>query len=234
MNVKMKVLVVEDDLQTIEAISLIFKLRWPEAEVVSTTKGSEAASVVERESPDVVILDLGLPDIDGIEALKEVRAFSNVPVIIVTARSDPITHIKGIELGADDYITKPFDPGVLLARIKNVLTHARMLTEQATTASFVAGNLVIDFADRQVSFQGKPLTLTPTEYKLLCYLAKNTGRLLSHQSILSVVWGDEYERDLTILKSHIYNLRRKLTEAGADPGIITPERGVGYRFIMPH
>jgi two-component system KDP operon response regulator KdpE len=225
----MKALIVEDDPQTIEAVSLIFKLRWPEAELLSTTKGSEAALIVEKESPDVVILDLGLPDIDGMEVLKEIRAFSDAPVIIVTARGDSTSQMKGIELGADDYITKPFDPGVLLVRIKNALVHSRIPVNQVT-APFTAGGLVIDFASRKVSFQGKPLNLTPREYELLCYLARNAGKVLSHEDILSVVWGEGY--DSTVLKTCIYRLRGKLTDAGANPEIISSEAGIGYKFAV--
>ena len=227
----MKALIVEDEPQTIEAVSLIFKLRWPEVELLSTTRGSEAALMVEKESPDVVILDLGLPDVDGIEVLKEIRAFSDVPVIIVTARGDSISQVKGLELGADDYVTKPFDPGVLLVRVKNTLAHARIPLNQGT-APFAAGNLIIDFANRQVSFRGKLLYLTPTEYRLLCHLARNAGRVLSHDNILRAVWGEGYE-NTDILRSCIYQLRQKLTQAGANPGIISVERGVGYKFVVP-
>jgi two-component system KDP operon response regulator KdpE len=227
----MKALIVEDDPQTIEAVSLIFKLRWPEAELLSTTKGSEAALIVEKESPDVVILDLGLPDIDGMEVLKEIRAFSDAPVIIVTARGDSTSQMKGIELGADDYITKPFDPGVLLVRIKNALVHSRIPVNQVT-APFTAGGLVIDFASRKVSFQGKPLNLTPKEYELLCHLARNAGRVLSHENILRVVWGEGYE-STDVLRTCIYQLRQKLTQTGANPEIISVERGIGYKFVIP-
>jgi len=228
----MKALIVEDEPQTVEAVSLIFKLRWPEVEVLSTTSGSEAAPMVEKESPDVVILDLGLPDVDGIEVLKEIRAFSDVPIVIVTARGDSISQVKGLELGADDYVTKPFDPGLLLVRVKNAVAHARIPVNQAA-APFTAGNLIIDFANRRVSFQGKPLDLTPTEYRLLCHLARNAGRVLSHENILRAVWGEGYEGDLTILKSCIYRLRRKLAEAGADSEIISSEPGKGYKFFIP-
>ena len=227
----MKALIVEDEPQTIEAVSLIFKLRWPEVELLSTTRGSEAALMVEKESPDVVILDLGLPDVDGIEVLKEIRAFSDVPVIIVTARGDSISQVKGLELGADDYVTKPFDPGVLLVRVKNTLAHARIPLNQGT-APFAAGNLIIDFANRQVSFRGKLLYLTPTEYRLLCHLARNAGRVLSHDNILRAVWGEGYE-NTDILRACIYQLRQKLTQVGANPGIISVERGVGYKFVVP-
>ena len=228
----MKALIVEDEPQTIEAISLIFKLRWPEVELLSTTKGSEAASMVEKESPDVVILDLGLPDMDGIEILKEIRAFSDVPVIIVTARGDSTSQVKGLELGADDYITKPFDPGVLLVRVKNALDHGRIPLNQAA-APFTAGNLIIDFNNRQVSFQRKPVNLTPTEYRLLCHLARNAGRVLSHDNILRAVWGEGYE-STDVLRACIYQLRQKLTQAGANAEIISVERGIGYKFVVPH
>jgi len=222
---------VEDEPQTIEAVSLIFKLRWPEVELLSTTKGSDAARMAEKESPDAVILDLGLPDVDGIEVLKEIRAFSEVPVVIVTARGDSISQVKGLELGADDYITKPFDPAVLLVRLKNALAHARMPLNQAT-APLTIGNFIIDFANRQVSFQGKPLDLTLTEYRLLCHLARNAGRVLSHDNILRVVWGEGYE-STDILRAYIYQLRQKLTQVGANPEIISVERGIGYKFVVP-
>lgn len=226
----MKALIVEDDPQTIEAVSLIFKLRWHEVELLSTTKGSEAAPMVEKESPDVVILDLGLPDVDGMEVLKEIRAFSDVTVIIITARGDSVSQVKGLELGADDYITKPFDPGVLLVRVKNALAHTRIPLNQAT-APFTTGNLIIDFANRQVSFQGKPLDLAPTEYRLLGHLARNAGRVLSHDNILRAVWGEGYE-STDVLRTCIYQLRQKLTHAGANPETIGVERGIGYKFIV--
>lgn len=228
----MKALIIEDDFETIEAVSLIFKLRWPEVEFLSTTKGSEAAPMVEKETPDIVVLDLGLPDVDGMEVLKEIRSFSNVPIIIVTARGDSTSQVKGLELGADDFITKPFDPGVLLARIKNVVTHSRIIVDQAA-APFTASSLVIDFANRQVSFREKSLNLTPTEYKLLCHMARNSGRILSHENILRTVWSEGYEQDITVLKSCIYQLRRKLVEAGANSEIISTERGIGYRLNTP-
>ena len=228
----MRALIVEDEPQTIEAVSLIFKLRWPEIELLSTTKGSEAAPMVEKKSPDVVILDLGLPDVDGMEVLKEIRAFSNVPLIIVTARDDSISQVRGLELGADDYITKPFDPGVLLVRVKSVLTHTRIPLNQAT-APFTAGSLIIDFASRHVSFQGRPLDLTPTEYKLFCHLARNAGRVLSHDNILRAVWGEGYE-GTDVLRACIYQLRQKLTRVGANTEIISVERGIGYKFVVPH
>jgi len=225
-----KALIVEDDPQTLEAILLIFKLRWPELEPLSTSQGSEAALIVEKEAPDIVILDLGLPDMSGLEALKEIRAFSDVPLVIITARDDPTSHIKGLELGADDYITKPFDPGILLARIKNVLAHARAQNNQ-TSNTFERGGLVIHFDTREASFQGGQLNLTPTEYKLLCHLAKNAGRVLAHDNIVSAVWGEEYKGS-DVLKTAIYQLRQKLVKAGAKPEIITAERGVGYRFML--
>ena len=229
---KMKALIVEDDPQTVEALELTFKLRWPEAEVLFVGRGIEAAPMVEKEAPDVVILDLGLPDMDGIEALKEIRAFSDVLVIILTARADSLSQVRGLELGADDYIAKPFDPLVLLARIKNALVHTRVLADQAG-APLVVGGIRIDFASRKASFQGKPLRLSPKEYGLLCHLARNAGRVVSHENILNAVWDEGYEQDVAILKTCIYRLRHKLTDAGAGPEIISSETGVGYKFVVP-
>lgn len=228
----MKAVIIEDDLQTLEAISLIFKLRWPEAELSSTTRGSEVLTMIRKESPDIVILDLGLPDVDGIEVLKEIRAFSPVPVVIVTARGDSLSQIKGLELGANDYITKPFDAGVLLARIKNALTIDLAPLDQAT-APFKTGSFIIDFDNRRISFRGVPLKLTPVQYKLLCYLVRNAGRVLSRENISKTVWGEEYRRT-GILRTYIYQIRRKLIAAGADPEIISSERGIGYKLIIPY
>ena len=228
----MKALIVEDDLQTLEAISLIFKLRWPEAELLPATSGSEVLTMVRKESPDLVILDLGLPDVDGIEVLKEIRAVSRVPVVIVTARGDSLSQIKGFELGANDYITKPFDAGVLLARIKNVLTTG-LIPDNQVTAPLQAGSFFIDFDNYQISFRGKLLKLTPVQYRLLCYLVRNAGRVLSHENISKAVWGRGHE-STGILRTYAYQLRCKLVEAGADSEIISSERGIGYKFVIPH
>lgn len=229
----MKVLVVEDDIQTIEAISFVFKLRWPQVDCISTTRGSEAALMVEKESPDVVMLDLGLPDISGLEALKEIRAFSNVPVIIVTARSDPMSQVKGLELGADDYIDKPFEPGVLLARIKSILRRANMRETSGGEEPLVYGDLVIEPSGHRVTRKGEPVALTSTEYNLLYQLVRNEGRVLTHQVLLNKVWGSDEYNSPDVVKKYIRRLREKLEDNPDDPVMLLSKWGVGYKFVTP-
>ncbi len=228
----MKILIVEDDPQTIEAVGLIFKLKWPQAEAISTRKGSEAAAMVEKEKPDVVMLDLGLPDMSGLDVLKEIRTFSNVPVLIVTGHSDAVTQVKGLELGADDYVTKPFEPGVLLARIRNALRHGQAVTDVTQEISLNNGNLKIDTQHHKVFKNGNPVALTPTEYNLLYQLVKNEGKVLTRQMLLSQVWGsDEYNPD--VVKKYIGRLREKLEDNPSNPVILLSEWGIGYKFVNP-
>ena len=231
----MKTLIVEDDAQTVEAVSLIFKLRWPGAELISTDKGTEAATMVEEEHPDIVILDLGLPDMDGADVLKEIRVFSNVPVIIVTGRGDPTAQVKGLELGADDYITKPFEPGVLLARVKNALRHSTTSeTVSSDEETLVYSDLIIDFAKHQITRKGESITLTPTEYNLFYQLVKNEGRVLTHQTLLTKVWGEEYYSSPDLVKKYIRRLREKIEENPNNPMMLISEWGVGYKFVNPY
>jgi two-component system KDP operon response regulator KdpE len=226
----MKVLIIEDDPQTVEAVSLVFKLRWTEAELLSTPRGMDAAPLVEKESPDVVILDLGLPDIDGTEALKEIRAFSDVPVLILTARDDATSQVKGLELGADEYITKPFDPSIMLARLKKLLQPHQSISAE-NMSDFARGGLIIDFSTRDISFNSHPVKLTSTEYRLLTLLARNTGNILPRENVLQKIWGNNW--DTNALKTSISRLRSKLVASGADHGIITFERGAGYKLNLP-
>ncbi|MFC1934951.1 response regulator transcription factor [Chloroflexota bacterium] len=227
----MKALVIEDNKNIVESVSLVFQLRWPEAEVAFAECGKKGIEMVESDSPDIVILDIGLPDMDGFEVLRRIRLFSDVPVVILTGRAvNEMDKIKGFEMRADDYVIKPFSPGEFLARVKNALAHTRISSREADVLPLAVNNLIIDFANHYVSFNGKPLNLTPNEYELLCYLAKNAGRVLSHEQILRVVWGEGYE-ETDVIKTCIYELRRKLSQAGANAGMITSERGYGYRFV---
>ncbi len=225
----MKVLIVEDDPQTVEAISLVFKLRWANAELLSIPGGMDAAPLVEKESPNIVILDLGLPDTDGMEVLKEIRAFSDVPVLILTARDDAISQVKGLELGADEYITKPFDPSILLARLKKLLQHRQSALAE-NVPNFARGGLIIDFSTRDISFKGKPVKLTSTEYQLLTLLARNAGSFLPYENLLQKIWENTW--DTNALKTSISRLRSKLIASGASHDIITSERSLGYKLNL--
>jgi len=228
-----KALIIEDAPDIVETISLCFELRWPEVEVVSTPEGKKGVTLAETESPDIIILDLGLPDSDGFEVLKSIRSFSNVPIIIVTVRGDELDRVKGLELGADDYITKPFSHLELLARMKAVLRRTRMPELKAHEGHFHSPRLTIDFATRTVTVNRQPIRLTPTEYKLLHYLVLNEGTVLTHWALLESVWGEEYTDSPEYLKVYIQRLRSKLEEDPTNPQLLISERGVGYKFVTP-
>ena len=229
----MKVLIIEDAPDIVESISLCFELRWPGVKVTSTAEGSKGLTLAETESPDAIILDLGLPDMDGLEVLKDIRSFSNVPIIIVTVRGDEMDRVRGLELGADDYITKPFSHMELLARIKAVLRRTLMPELKAEEKSFYSPRLTIDFATRTVTVSEQPVRLTPTEYNLLHYLVLNEGAVLTHRALLEKVWGEEYTDSPDYLKVYIQRLRNKLEEDPGNPQFLISERGVGYKFVRP-
>lgn len=228
----MKVLVIEDAPDVVEAIRLGFALQWREVDVLGAERGEEGVDMVESERPDLVLLDIGLPDIDGYEVLREVRAFSDVPVIMLTARDDTFDKVKGLELGADDYVTKPFDHLELLARIRAVLRRLDMPAPRSRAPSFRSRDLEIHFDTREVRVRGEPVDLTPTEYKLLYHLVRNAGRVLTHGTLLAKVWGREYIDEVDYLRVYIRRLRDKLDDEPEHPRYIETERGLGYRFIV--
>ena len=225
----MKALIVEDDRATIEAVSMVFKLRWTEMEVISTTTGAEASHLVETELPDVVILDLALPDVDGIEVLREIRRFSSVPVVVLTARLESISMVEGLELGADDYITKPFDPVVLLARVKNVLRHIPHIMGEEPR---VFGDLVIDLVQGEIAHGEQVTRLTSNERAILSLLVGNEGKIVSHATLIKEVWGGNYDASDS-LRKYIQYLRQKLGDNLDSPRVIISEWGRGYRFVPP-
>ncbi len=229
----MKVLLIEDDPATVESVSLAFELRWPDTTFLSTGKGGEAAELVEKESPDVVILDLGLPDIDGMEVLHEIRQFSDIPVVILTGRTGDTDIIKGLESGAEDYVTKPFNPMVLLSHVKSVLGRTHMPELRANEARIVGAEFNIDLASRRVIVKGKPVSLTASQWVLLSELVRNEGRVVSQQRLADRLWGGEAFVDTSALRTYISRLRAKLGDDPKVPRLITSERGSGYRFIRP-
>jgi DNA-binding response OmpR family regulator len=163
----MKVLLIEDSPDIVESLALCFELRWPEIELVSVAEGKKGLKVVTTEPPDIVILDLGLPDIDGLDVLQQIRSFSKVPVIILTVRDKEMDKVKGLEMGADDYITKPFSPTEFLSRVKAVLRRSQMSESKVEEKPVLMGELRVDFTACEASIAGKPLNLTPEAYKLL-------------------------------------------------------------------
>jgi two-component system response regulator VicR len=229
----MKVLVIEDDPSIIEVVSLCFQLRWSGTSVVSAENGNKGIELVETESPDVVILDIGLPDVDGYAVLKEIRRFSDVPVIMLTVRGEDTDVARGLELGADDYITKPFSHIELIARVQAVMRRAQGLAVTDEEKPFVSGRLSVDFSRNEVLVNGEAIKLTSTERKLLYHLIRNEGRILSHESLLTKVWGDTYIDARDLLRVHIQHLRQKLEDNAETPNIIVTEHGIGYKFIRP-
>jgi two-component system KDP operon response regulator KdpE len=225
----MKVLLIEDDREIIDAISLAFQIRWPEATLISTRLGQKGVELVESESPDIVILDLGLPDINGFEVLQQIRLFSQVPTIILTVRSDEADIVKGLEWGADDYITKPFRQLEFLARVKALIR--RQGAAEMETLSY--GPLRLDTTIGQLNHNGKDISLTVTESHIMAHLIRNGGRAVTHSSLAEAVWGDDYPGAADSLKVHIRRLREKIEEDPSHPRLILTRTGVGYFLAKP-
>ena len=229
----MKLLVVDDDRNIVEAVTLGFQLQWQECEVITAYDGEKGLDLFFEEQPDVVILDVALPEMNGFEVLRRIRQVSDVPVLMLTAKGDEMDKVKGLELGADDYITKPFSHLELFARIKAVLRRAELPPPISAAPSFSVGELAINFESRTVTLRGRPIKLTPTEYNLLYHLVRNAGRVLAHETLLAKVWGDEYRNDVDYLKVYVSRLRNKLEDNPDRPRYILTERGLGYRFSRP-
>jgi DNA-binding response OmpR family regulator len=228
----MKILVVDDDPLILDALTVGLALQWQDAEVIPAADGEAGLAAFYDQAPDVVVLDVNMPRKTGFEVLQEIRRVSDVPVLMLTARGDEAAQVRGLALGADDYIVKPFSHLVLLARIKAVLRRAELPPPVAAAPDFVAGELAINFQSHEVSVRGTPVRLTPVEYKLLFHLARNAGRLLPHQALLDRVWGADYVASPDYLKVFVSRLRAKLERPGG-PRYIATERGLGYRFARP-
>ena len=226
-----KVLVVEDDSAVSNLVSTALTAHG--YKVVTTATGTDALRKVSESSPDVVLLDLGLPDIDGVEVIRRVRSWASTPIIVVSARGDERDKIFALDTGADDYLTKPFSVGELLARIRTALRHVgNQSPEQlANTATFANGDLRIDYSAGVVTLAGQDLHLTPIEYRLLCLLSRNVGRVLTHQYILNEVWGHQSDGDLASLRVFMGALRKKIEDEPSRPRYIQTHVGVGYRMI---
>ena len=229
----MRILVVDDEPDVVESVRLGFTLQWREVEVVGAGTGEAALDAVERQSPDIVLLDVGLPDKDGFAVLRELRAFSDVPVVMLTARDDAMDKVKGLELGADDYVTKPFNHLELMARVKAVLRRLDMPAPASRAPSFRSGDLEVDFARQEARLRGERVDLTPTEYKLLYHLVRNAGHVLQHGTLLAKVWGREYLDEVDYIRVYIRRLREKLGDDPEHPRYIQTERRLGYRFLAP-
>ena len=199
-------------------------------DVIAALTGAEALKAAATQAPDVILLDLGLPDMDGKVVIAELRSWSKVPIVVLSARDREAEKIAALDLGADDYVNKPFGIGELMARLRTALRHASESAGEMST--IVSGDLVIDIAGHSVTRADKPIKLTPKEFELLAILARNAGRVVTHRQILTAVWGPAHTEDLQYLRVFIGQLRQKL-KGGADDGeLIQTEAGIGYR-LMP-
>ena len=229
----MRLLVVDDEPDVVESVRLGFSLQWREVDVLGAATGDVALDIVEREAPDLVLLDIGLRGTDGFAVLREIRAFSDVPVVMLTARDDAMDKVKGLELGADDYVTKPFNHLELMARVRAVLRRLDMPAPTSRAPSFRSGELELDFERQEARLRGERLDLTPTEYKLLYHLVRNAGHVMEHGTLLAKVWGREYVDEVDYVRVYIRRLRDKLGDDPEHPRYIQTERRLGYRFIAP-
>jgi two-component system KDP operon response regulator KdpE len=220
-----RILIIDDDPQLRESVTIV--LNTQEYDVQAAPNGKEGIAQVSERAPDLVVLDVNLPDMLGFEVVREIRRFSNVPVLMLTGRAESSDIVSGLDSGADDYLTKPFKPDELLARVRALLRRVPSAEQPITAAE---GQLEIDTKMRIVRVRGEQVDLTPTEYQLLLLLAQHPGEVLDHQTLLQRVWGDEYVNDTAYLKVYIWHLRRKLELSPHDPKIVMTEWGVGYRL----
>ncbi len=226
----MKTLIIEDSADVAEAVSLCLQLRWPEVTISIAAEGTRGIKMLQSESFDIVILDLNLPDIDGFEVLRQARHFSKVPIIILTVRGEEEDQAKGLEIGADDYIVKPFRPRDLVARVNAVLRRFRVSKATEESHSIVRGKLTLRLVANEAQLGEEIVKLTPNESKLLYVLMNNAEHTLSSEKILQEVWGrDSVATD--VVRTYIRRLRDKLKDR--PPQIILSQRGGGYRFVSP-
>ncbi|MDI3256473.1 MAG: response regulator transcription factor [Kyrpidia sp.] len=223
-----RIVIVDDEPQIRKFLRV--SLRAHGHETIEAENGAEGLRQVTAGKPDLVILDLGLPDMSGVEVLRAIREWSSVPVIVLSVQEQEEDKIRALDAGADDYVTKPFGMGELLARIRVALRHA---AGGAGDPVIALGPLVIDLGARQVSVEGRAIKLTPTEYELLKALASHPGRVMTHRQLLRAVWGSAFEQDIHSLRVYIAQLRRKIERDPARPRWILTEPGVGYRLRAP-
>jgi two-component system KDP operon response regulator KdpE len=226
-----RILVVDDDPLIVRLVRM--HLDRAGYNVLVATDGEEALDVCAVELPDLVILDLMLPKRDGYDVCRSIREFSLVPVVMLSAKGEQVDKLRGFEMGADDYLTKPFAPQELLARVQAVLRRSQQGAAPTSAAVVRCGPIAIDFVRRRVTVDGEPVRLTPTEFKLLQQLAVNAGKVLSHTDLLTKVWGPEYRDDRDYLWAYIRHLRRKLEPNPETPVHILSEPGVGYVLECP-
>jgi DNA-binding response OmpR family regulator len=226
----MKILIVDDDHDLLEALGLGLQLQWPGIDVITATDGEAALARFFDDIPDVILLDVGLPRLDGFQVLRKIRQVSDTPVLMLTARGEELDKVRGLEIGADDYVTKPFSPLELLARIKAVLRRTELPPPVRSSASFRTDDLTVNFDSQEVTKGERAISLSAIEYRLLYQLVRNAGHIVPRETLLARVWGDEYRDQTDYLKVYISRLRAKIENDPERPRLIHTERGLGYRF----
>jgi two-component system KDP operon response regulator KdpE len=230
--VTLKLLIADDNQDIANAVAFAARMGWPGCHVTIATSGEEALGHFAAEVVDAVILDVAMPPPDGIEVCQRIRAASDVPILMLTVHSTILDKVRALDLGADDYLTKPFDHLELLARLRALLRRSSRAVSTSEPL-FVSGDLTIDFTAHEVFLRGETVQLTPTEYRLLEELARHAGTILPHQALLERVWGPEWMTDPHYLTVFIQRLRRKLDDDPTCPRFIETQRGFGYRFLRP-
>lgn len=231
MNNKTSILIVEDENRISSFMNTVLSVN--NYHVITATNGKEALALVTSYCPDAILLDLGLPDIDGSQLIKTIREWSQIPIIVVSARDHERDKVEALDLGADDYITKPFGTSELLARIRTALRHAqnRVDKSMAQNGCFTTGGLTIDYDKRHILVDGVDVHLTQNEYKIVALLSKYAGRVLTYDYIIKTLWGPHAKYDNQILRVNMANIRRKIEKNPAEPQYIFTEVGVGYRMV---
>lgn len=224
-----RILVVDDEKRMVRFIRL--NLEHDGFHVIPAFDGKEALEQVRTALPNLVLLDVMLPDLSGFQVLKKIREFSSVPVIMLTAKGEEEDRVRGLEWGADDYVTKPFSPRELVSRVRAVLRRIESMEGKGASAIEVDDRLKLDFKRRNIWVEGEKVKLRPTEYRLLYHLVQNAGWVLTHEQILTKVWGYEYRDEPHYVRLYVNYLRKKIEEDPSNPKYILTERGVGYRFV---
>ena len=233
MNIKEKILVVEDEKSIAHFISVLNNNGY---EAMRARTGQEALSMVSSHCPDLIILDLGLPDMDGMDLLRQIRSWSSLPIVVVSARSHERDKVTALDQGADDYLTKPFGTAELLARVRTAIRHTRTVSssnEIAQQGTYTVGELVVDFNKHQALVRGENVKLTLSEFRIVSLLAKHAGKVLTYDYIMKELWGPRAGGDNQILRVNMANIRRKIEENPAEPKYLFTEVGVGYRIAEP-
>jgi DNA-binding response OmpR family regulator len=223
---KETVVVADDDPRLLRLVQ--FNLQQVGYRVVTAPDGNRALRLAESENPDLVLLDVRMPLMDGLEVCRRIRNFSTVPIIIVTAKDSEEDKVAGLDAGADDYLTKPFGAPELMARVRAVLRRATLYSGETAEPVFENGDLKVDFAQQLASVNGRPVNLTPTEYRIVAYLARHAGRVVTQSDLLTKVWGPEYENEAHLLRVNIARLRQKLEQDPSSPKHVITRPGIGY------